>query len=100
MHDPTDPVGRLLFNVLGIAEFESDLMDANEEGMKVAEAKGRLHGKQPEPAQEAHLVELWRTGKHTRAALAELFLHGPSDRLPRSGARRRNRRLFGLARRE
>ena len=27
VHDPTDPVGRLLFNVLGmIAEFESDLI--------------------------------------------------------------------------
>lgn len=25
------------------------------------------------PAQEAHLVELWRAGKHTSAELAELF---------------------------
>jgi DNA invertase Pin-like site-specific DNA recombinase len=31
--------------------------------------------KQPKlkPAQEAHLVELWRAGKHTSAELAELF---------------------------
>jgi DNA invertase Pin-like site-specific DNA recombinase len=45
------------------------------EGMKVARAKGRLRGKQPKlkPAQEAHLVELWRAGKHTSAELAELF---------------------------
>ncbi|GLV12077.1 MULTISPECIES: helix-turn-helix domain-containing protein [Mycobacterium] len=43
--------------------------------MKVAKAKGRLRGKQPKlkPAQEAHLVELWRAGQHTSAELAELF---------------------------
>ena len=64
MHDPTDPVGRLLFNVnvlAMIAEFESDLIRMRtREGMKVAKAKGRLRGKQPKlkPAQEAHLVEL------------------------------------------
>ncbi len=77
VHDPTDPVGRLLFNVLGrIAEFESDLIKMRtREGMKIAKAKGRLRGKQPKlkPAQEAHLVELWRAGKHTSAELAELF---------------------------
>ena len=27
----------------------------------------------PNPAQEAHLVELWDAGKHTCAELAELF---------------------------
>jgi len=45
------------------------------EDMKVAKAKGRLHGKQPKlkPAQEAHPAELWRAGKHTSAELAELF---------------------------
>jgi DNA invertase Pin-like site-specific DNA recombinase len=77
VHDPTDPVGRLLFNVLAmIAEFESDLIRMRtREGMKVAKAKGRLRGKQPKlkPAQEAHLVELWRAGQHTSAELAELF---------------------------
>jgi DNA invertase Pin-like site-specific DNA recombinase len=43
-------------------------------GMKVAKANGQLRGKQPKlkPAQEAHLVELWRAGKHTSAELAEL----------------------------
>jgi DNA invertase Pin-like site-specific DNA recombinase len=77
VHDPHDPVGRLLFNVLGmIAEFESDLIRMRtREGMKVAKAKGRLRGKQPKlkPAQEAHLIELWRAGKHTSTELAELF---------------------------
>ena len=43
-HDPTDPVGRLLFNVLGmVAEFEADLIRMRtREGMAVAKAKGRL----------------------------------------------------------
>jgi DNA invertase Pin-like site-specific DNA recombinase len=77
VHDPNDPVGRLLFNVLAmIAEFESDVIRMRtREGMKVAKAKGRLRGKQPKlsPAQEKHLVELWRAGRHTSAELAELF---------------------------
>lgn len=77
VHDPTDPVGRLLFNVLAmIAEFESDLIRLRtREGMKVAKAKGRLRGKQPKlkPKQEAHLVELHAAGQHTTAELAELF---------------------------
>ena len=40
LHDPDDPVGRLLFNVLAmIAEFESDLIRMRtREGMKVARA--------------------------------------------------------------
>lgn len=77
VHDPTDPVGRLLFNVLAmVAEFEADLMRMRtREGMKVAKAKGRLRGKKPKlkPKQEAHLVELWNAGEHTSAELAELF---------------------------
>ncbi|GAA1138101.1 recombinase family protein [Microbacterium aurantiacum] len=77
IYDPTDPVGRLLFNVLGmVAEFEADLIRARtREGMAVAKAKGRLRGKQPKlsPKQEAHLVALYRSGTHTTAEVAELF---------------------------
>jgi DNA invertase Pin-like site-specific DNA recombinase len=77
VHDPTDPVGRLLFNVLAmVAEFESDLIKMRtREGMKVARAKGRLRGKQPKlsPRQETHLVALHHAGTHTSAELAELF---------------------------
>jgi DNA invertase Pin-like site-specific DNA recombinase len=77
VHDPTDPVGRLLFNVLAmVAEFEADLIRARtREGMKVAKAKGRLRGKQPKlsPMQEAHLVALYRAGAHTISELEELF---------------------------
>jgi DNA invertase Pin-like site-specific DNA recombinase len=66
VHDPIDPVGRLLFNVLAmVAEFESDLIRLRtREGMKVARAKGRLRGKQPKlkPAQARHLLELHDLG--------------------------------------
>ncbi|MGI3779765.1 MAG: recombinase family protein, partial [Janthinobacterium lividum] len=49
VHDPTDPIGRLLFDVLAmVAEFEADLTSMRtREGLKVAKAKGRLRGKQP-----------------------------------------------------
>lgn len=77
VHDPADPVGRLLFNVLSmVAEFEADLIRARtREGMAVARAKGRLRGGVPKlsPAQHRHLVELHTSGGHTSAELAELF---------------------------
>ena len=77
VHDPTDPIGRLLFTVLSmIAEFEADLARSRtREGLAVAKAKGRLRGKQPKlkTTQEAHLVKLWRSGGHTTAELADLF---------------------------
>lgn len=77
VHDPTDPVGRLLFNVLAmVAEFEADLIRLRtREGMRVAKAKGRLRGKQPKlnPRQEAHLVALHRAGEHSTAELGDLF---------------------------
>src|SRR5687767_15112714 len=66
VYDPTDAVGRLLFNVLAmVAEFESDLIRLRtREGMKVVRAKGRLRGKQPKlnRRQEAHLVSLVHSG--------------------------------------
>jgi DNA invertase Pin-like site-specific DNA recombinase len=77
VYDPTDPVGRLLFNVLAVvAEFESDLIRLRtREGMKVAKAKGRLRGKQPKlnRRQEAHLVALFKGGEYSTAELADLF---------------------------
>lgn len=82
IHDPTDPMGKLLFNVLAmIAEFEADLIRMRtREGMKVAKAKGRLQGKQPKLSakQEKHLVELHTAGEHSKAELAELFSIGRS----------------------
>jgi DNA invertase Pin-like site-specific DNA recombinase len=49
IHDPTDPVGRLLLNVLAmVAEVEADLIRMRTpEGMRVAKANGRLRGKRP-----------------------------------------------------
>jgi DNA invertase Pin-like site-specific DNA recombinase len=77
LHDPNDPVGRLLFNVLAmVAEFEADLIRMRtREGMQVAKAKGRLRGKQPKlnPRQEAHLVALHRAGEYSSAELGDLF---------------------------
>ena len=77
VYDPTDPAGRLLFNVLGmVAEFEADLIRARtREGMAVAKARGKLKGRKPKlsPAQERHLVALHRAGDHSIAELVELF---------------------------
>ena len=82
VHDPTDPVGRLLFNVLAmVAEFESDLIKMRtREGLAVARAAGRLRGRKPKltPRQEAHLVELYRAGGRTTTDLAHLFGVGRS----------------------
>ena len=77
IYDPTDPVGRLLFNVLGmVAEFESDLIRARtREGMATAKVRGKLKGRKPKlsPAHERHLVALHRAGDHSIAELVELF---------------------------
>jgi len=77
VYDPTDPVGRLLFNVLGmVAEFESDLIRARtREGMAVARVRGKLKGRKPKlsPVQERHMVALHRAGDHSIAELVELF---------------------------
>ena len=77
VYDPTDVVGRLLFNVLAVvAEFEADLIRLRtREEMKVAKAKGHLRGKQPKLSrrQEAHLVSLVRSEEYSTAEVAELF---------------------------
>ncbi|KAA9147237.1 recombinase family protein [Microbacterium lushaniae] len=76
-YDPTDPLGRLLFNVLAmVAEFERDLISmCTREGMAVARAKGRLKGKQPKlsKTQRALLFEVHDRGEYTQTEIAELF---------------------------
>src|SRR5215475_1428524 len=49
IYDPADPMGKMFFNILAtFAEFEVDLLRLRtREGMGVARAKGKLHGKQP-----------------------------------------------------
>lgn len=73
VYDPNDPVGRLLFNALGmVAEFEADLIRLRtREGMAIARSKG----KKPKlsPSQRKHLMTLHTAGEHTQAELAELF---------------------------
>jgi DNA invertase Pin-like site-specific DNA recombinase len=95
VYDPTDAVGRLLFNVLAmVAEFESNLIRLRtREGMK--EAKGHLRGKQPKlnRRQEAHLVALIQSGEYSTAAeVADLFS------VARSTVYRAIERQRGLAR--
>ena len=77
VHDPNDPVGRLLFNLPAmVAEFEFDLIRARTpEGMQVAKAKGCLLGEQPKLSmtQQKHLIEVHNAGTHSSTELAELF---------------------------
>lgn len=77
IHDPTDAVGRLLFNALAmVAEFEADLVRTRTvEGMRVARDKGRLKGKPRKlrPTQEKHLRQLYDAGTHSIAELQDLF---------------------------
>jgi len=49
IYDPSDPMGKLFFNILAtFAEFELDIVRARtREGMAIARAKGKLRGKQP-----------------------------------------------------
>ena len=77
IYDPSDPMGKMFFNMLAtFAEFEVDLLRMRtREGMAVARAKGKLRGRQPKlsSAQQAHLLELHAAGEHTIAELAESF---------------------------
>lgn len=53
VHDPTDPVGRLLFNVLAmVAEFEADLTRA-----RTREGHGRRQGEGPPAGEAAQALE-------------------------------------------
>jgi DNA invertase Pin-like site-specific DNA recombinase len=100
VYDPTDAVGRPLFNVLAtVAEFESDLIRLRtREGMKVAKANGRLRGNQPKlnRRQEAHLVSLVHSGDHSTAEVADLFGVGRST-VYRAIERQRNEARTGLS---
>jgi DNA invertase Pin-like site-specific DNA recombinase len=77
LYDPTDPMGKMFFNLLAtFAEFEVDLLRMRtREGMAVARAKGKLRGKQPKlsPKQQAELCRMHDSGNYSIADLAELF---------------------------
>jgi DNA invertase Pin-like site-specific DNA recombinase len=76
VYDPTDPMGKMFFNILAtFAEFEVDLLRLRtREGMAVARAKGKLRGRQPKlsPKQQAERRRMHASGDYTIAGLAEL----------------------------
>jgi DNA invertase Pin-like site-specific DNA recombinase len=77
IHDPTDPMGRMFFNILAtFAEFESDLIRLRtREGMAVARARGKLRGKKPKLSdrQARELRRMYDTGDYLVSDLAEVF---------------------------
>ena len=77
VYDPTDPMGKMFFNILAtFAEFELDLIRARtREGMAVARARGRLKGRKPKltDRQAAELCRMRATGDYTIADLMEVF---------------------------
>jgi DNA invertase Pin-like site-specific DNA recombinase len=77
VYDPTDPMGKMFFNILAtFAEFEVDLLRMRtREGMAVARAKGRLKGRKPKLStkQRAELRRMHGTGNYTITDLGELF---------------------------
>ncbi len=77
VYDPTDPMGKMFFNILAtFAEFEADLVKLRtREGMAVARAKGKLRGKKPKLSekQQRELRRMHGTGDYSISDLAELF---------------------------
>ncbi len=77
VYDPTDPMGKLFFNILAtFAEFEADLIKMRtREGMAVARAKGKLRGKKPKLSdrQQKELRRMYDSGDYSISDLAELF---------------------------
>ena len=75
LHDPSDPMGKLFFNILAIAEFEADLIRMRtREGLAVACAKGSLRGRKPKLSdRQQELRRMHETGECAISDLAELF---------------------------
>ena len=77
IYDPTDPMGKMFFNILAtFAEFEADLIRSRtREGMAIARAKGKLRGKKPKLSdrQQKELIRMYQTGEYSVSDLAELF---------------------------
>ncbi|CAM4314344.1 recombinase family protein [Palleronia rufa] len=77
VHDPSDPMGKMFFNILAtFAEFEADLICMRtREGMAIARAKGKLHGKQPKLSekQQKEMSRMHASGEYSISDLAEFF---------------------------
>lgn len=77
VYDPTDPMGKMFFNILAtFAEFEGDLIRLRtREGMAIARAKGKLRGKKPilSDKQHSELRRMYDTGEYSISDLADIF---------------------------
>lgn len=77
VYDPSDPMGKLFFNILAtIAKFVTDLIRLRtREGMTIAHAKGKLRGKKPKLSDrcQKELRRMYDTGNYSISDLAELF---------------------------
>lgn len=77
VHDPTDPMGKLFFNILAtFAEFEADLIRMRtRDGMAITRSKGKLRGRKPKLSdrQQRELGRMHGTGDYSISDLAELF---------------------------
>ena len=77
LYDPSDPMGKMFFNILAtFAEFEADLIRMRtREGMAIARARGKLRGKQPKLSdrQQRELCRMHATSEYSISDLAELF---------------------------
>lgn len=77
VYDPTDPMGKIIFNILAIfAEFVSDLIKMDtRQGMMIARAKGKLPGIRPKLSnkQRRELRKMYDTGEYSVSDLAELL---------------------------
>ena len=92
IHDPSDPMGKMFFNILAtFAEFEADLIRMRtREGMAIARAKGKLRGKQPKLSekQQKELCRMHATGHYSIGDLAGGLRRIETDRLQDAQPRR------------
>lgn len=76
-YDPADPVGAMMFQVLGMAaEFEVAMnRERTREGVARAKSEGKYRGRQPRlsPADAAKLRQMHESGDHTAAELGRYF---------------------------
>lgn len=82
-YDPTDPMGALMFQVLGmVAEFEVSMnRERTREGVARAKAEGKYRGREPKlsPADAKRLREMHAAGGYSAAELGRFFgLHRTS----------------------
>ena len=73
VYDPSDPMGRMFFNILAtFAEFVADLIRMRtREGMAVARAKGKLPKLSAKQAREFR--HMYDTGEYSVSDLAKVF---------------------------